>query len=332
MKLPLTLSVLLIFGGCNISVCAEEYLNAGFKRLAVLDPVNHHPMEVSYFYPSSAQGKGISSVGPVDILAISSAKMTSGRYPLVVISHGNLGSLWGHHDLASYLAKRGYIVVTLTHPGDNYKDASGIGATNTIYGRPLQVSAAITAALTEPFLAPYINSNQIGFIGFSAGGGTGLFLAGARADFQRLEEYCSSRLEDDVCESEGKIINDRPDILPQSDPRISAFVLMAPLSVFFSTESVKNIYSPIFLYAGEKDHQLDNEYNSIALTRDLPLSPEFRMIPGAGHFVFLAPCSINRTKSEPKLCQDPPGIDRHVIHQIINADIAEFLDVQLKGP
>ncbi|ETS32296.1 dienelactone hydrolase [Photorhabdus temperata] len=331
MKLPPILAILLVLCGCSISAYAEEYLNAGFKRLAVLDPISHHPMEVAYFYPSSTQGEGISSVGPDDIWAINSAKITSGRYPLVVISHGNLGSLWGHHDLASYLAKRGYIVITLSHPGDNYKDASGIGATSTIYGRPLQVSAAITAALKEPSLAPYINSNQIGFIGFSAGGGTGLFLAGAQADFQRLEEYCSSRLDAPVCEDKGKIENDRPDILPKPDPRISAFVLMAPLSVFFSTESVKNIHAPIFLYAGEKDNQLDNEYNSIALIRTLPLLPEFRMIPGAGHFVFLSPCSVNLANRAPELCQDPPGIDRHVVHQIMNADMAKFLDVQLKG-
>jgi hypothetical protein len=55
--------------------------------------------------------------------------------------------MWGHHDLASSLSQQGYIVVSVTHLGDNFQDASGIGATSTPYGRSLQISAALADAI-----------------------------------------------------------------------------------------------------------------------------------------------------------------------------------------
>ncbi|NKX16375.1 hypothetical protein HGG75_13070 [Ochrobactrum pseudogrignonense] len=60
----------------------------------------------------------------------------------------------GHHDLGASLARNGYIVVSVTHPGDNFKDPSRLGTVSSTYGRPMQISAALTAALDEAALAP----------------------------------------------------------------------------------------------------------------------------------------------------------------------------------
>ncbi|BCK65051.1 hypothetical protein KAM338_13100 [Aeromonas caviae] len=106
-------------------------------------------MDAVYFYPGVAAEKTPSTIGPYQIAAQKALNIVPGRYPAIVISHGNAGSLWSHHDLATTLARQGNIVITLTHPGDNYKDQTGAGAISSWYGRPLQISAVITAATND---------------------------------------------------------------------------------------------------------------------------------------------------------------------------------------
>ncbi len=43
------------------------------------------------------------------------------------------------HDLASALVRRGFVVVAVTHPGDNAHDHRRLGTLSNLYGRPLQI-------------------------------------------------------------------------------------------------------------------------------------------------------------------------------------------------
>ncbi|WP_417679574.1 alpha/beta hydrolase family protein [Roseibium sp.] len=312
-----------------VSICAAQIAlarapgGAGVRKFEVSDPVSGRMMDALAFYPSPAEG--VVDAGPYHVEAARDAEIAAGRYPLILLSHGNLGSMLGHHDLATALARRGYIVVSLTHPGDNFRDPSGLGATSTTLGRPLQISAALTAVLRDTLLSAHADSTRIGFIGFSAGGETGLLLAGAKPDLKRLETYCASRPDDHhVCEAGGRIRNDRPDLKPAADPRIRAFVLMAPLSVVFPEENLKDLRGPFRIYVGENDRELSPEDNAIALAKALSLSPELEILPGAGHFVFLAPCSTELGNTMPLLCTDPSGVDRVAIHRKLVSEIATF--------
>jgi hypothetical protein len=80
----------------------------------VTDPVGEKPMDAVYFYPGVAAEKTPSTIGPYQIAAQKALNIVPGRYPAIVISHGNAGSLWSHHDLATTLARQGNIVITLT--------------------------------------------------------------------------------------------------------------------------------------------------------------------------------------------------------------------------
>ena len=76
------------------------------------------------------------------------------------------------------LARKGFVVVAVIHPGDNAQDHSRLGTLSNLYGRPIQISEAITATLNDPMLAPFVNAGQVGVIGYSAGGETALILSG----------------------------------------------------------------------------------------------------------------------------------------------------------
>lgn len=316
--------VLFLLFFCAANVNAESIEGVGAKKLEVVDPVEQRPMDAMAFFPSPERTE-VTRIGPYEIAASRSASIAANRYPLILISHGNMGGMWGHHDLASSLAQQGYIVVSVTHPGDNFQDASRTGATSTVYGRPLQISAALTAALKDSVLAAHIDGDRIGFVGFSAGGTTGLILAGAKPALAHLESYCARRPDDrHVCEAHGRIRIDRAELTPSADPRIRAFVLLAPLSVVFPPEELKLITTPVQVYVGEKDEELSPTDNAVALARQMPHEAEVQVIPNAGHFTFLAPCSPQLSRTMPALCIDHHGVDRVALHQNINSDIARF--------
>lgn len=317
--------------GFTFFAWAQPADEAGFRRLAVNDPVTKQPMEAVWFYPGNVGGNTLSNFGPYHVSARNAVKMAPGRYPLIVISHGNAGSLWSHHDLATSLARQGNIVITLSHPGDNYKDQSGAGAASTLYGRPLQISAAITAALSNPDIRQHIDADKIAFIGFSSGGETGLLLAGGKIDPSRYVSYCENHQAEALCLAKGHIKNDSPTLAPELDPRIKAWVLMAPVSAPFAPESLKTLTKPTLIFTGDKDEELSWRENAGELAKILPAKPQLKVIPGAGHFVFLAPCSTELRNATPLLCEDPPGIDRVAVHSMIENDITRFLSGVWQG-
>jgi predicted dienelactone hydrolase len=56
----------------------------------------------------------------------------------------------------------------------------------------------------------------------------------------------------------------------------------------------------------------------------LPKPPEYQLIEGAGHYVFLAPCPTLLTLRLPEICKDPRGVDRAAIHARLNAEMVDF--------
>src|SRR3546814_6975842 len=102
------------------------------------------------FYPAAEAGEGTTAIGPYDVAAAFGVPEQPGAKPLVVISLGHGGSNLGHHDLAAYLARNGFIVATIEHPRDSFRDSSGNGHAAVMAGRPIPVSATISALLADP--------------------------------------------------------------------------------------------------------------------------------------------------------------------------------------
>ena len=301
-----------------------QHWSVGLHRLVFADPLDGRAMHALAFYPSSAP-KRISRIDGYRVDGNEGAPIAIGRYPLLMLSHGNTGTPLALHDLASALARRGFVVVAVTHPGDNAHDHSRLGTLSNLYGRPLQISAAITASLADPLLAPYVSGDQVGMIGYSAGGETALILSGAQPDLERLRRYCLERpLDADACKTNGVLIADRADLSAEADPRIHALLLMAPLSLMFGRHALAQVKVPALIYSGDKDQLLAIDKNAQALARKLPVTPNYRLLAGAGHFVFMAPCDDEQREHMAALCNDPDGVDREGIHLSLQAEAARF--------
>ena len=68
-------------------------------------------------------------------------------------------------------------------------------------------------------------------------------------------------------------------------------------------------------------------------SRDLlPHPPEYVLVPGAGHYSYLAPCTERLRHETPQLCADPPGLDRARFHLELAAEMADFFRRTLAMP
>ena len=326
MRLCAVLLVSLLGGLVSVhaAVAPHPHWSVGYHRMSFLDPLDSQPMKAITFYPSTGD-EHLSQVGAYRVAAAEDAKVAIGRFPLLMLSHGNTGTPLALHDLATSLARKGFVVVAVLHPGDNYKDHSRLGTLSNLYGRPIQISAAITATLGDPMLSPFVNVGQVGVIGYSAGGETALILAGAKPDFERLRRYCQERPEDrDACTSKGELVVDRDDLQPLADPRIHALMLMAPLSLMFGRQTLGDVHVPVLLYSGDGDKLVAVDKNAAALARKLPQPPDFKLLAGAGHFIFMAPCDDEQLALMPVLCTDADGVDREGIHRDLISEAGRF--------
>ncbi|WP_437880785.1 alpha/beta hydrolase family protein [Pseudomonas sp. LRF_L74] len=303
----------------------------GFHRLVLSDPLDDGQMHAVAFYPSlSAHGTTV--VGLYEVGAEAEAPVAAGHFPLIVLSHGNAGSPLAQHDLATALARHGFIVLAVLHPGDNYQDQRRLGTLSNLYGRPLQLSAAIDALQRDALLAGSLDARRVGVIGYSAGGESALIMAGARPKASLLRAYCQERPNDaDACANAGELVGDRADLSANADPRVAALLLLAPLGLMFDESRLHEVRVPVLLYSGDHDQVLAPERNAGALARNLPFAPDYRVLPGAGHFVFIAPCSTAMQEAVPPLCEDEEGIDRVAIHDQLGDEAVRFFRRALVG-
>lgn len=321
----------------------------GFASFETTDPVRGGPMTGYVFYPAAAKPDKPTRVAVYDIDAVADARPLPGARPLVLVSHGHGGSALGHADLATYLAGHGFVVATITHPGDNFRDASLDGHAEVWGGRPVQVSAAIDALLHDPRWRALIDPDRIGVAGFSNGGYTALMLVGAKTHVPRFADYCARYAHDAMCagadtyraeaarhgQTLEQFLQGIQDHLDDwgstSDPRVKAAFAMAPMSVMFDADGLSGVDRPVFLYYGEADSLLRPSENAARIRPLLKTLVGVRAIPKADHWVFIPPCTRELAAEVPEICRDPPGVDRAAEHARINADALAFFRKTLGG-
>jgi predicted dienelactone hydrolase len=78
------------------------------------------------------------------------------------------------------------------------------------------------------------------------------------------------------------------------------------------------------LYRPTADEVLVHPWNAERIAQMLPKPPEYQLVEGAGHYVFLAPCPAVMAAAAREICQDPNGIDRVAFHARLNTEMVEF--------
>ncbi|MEQ8344717.1 MAG: hypothetical protein RIB84_15415 [Sneathiellaceae bacterium] len=281
---------------------------AGVARLTV---PGEPPLPAAVWYPTE-MAETVTPVGIHSLAGAFGAAPASGRFPLLLLSHGSLGSELGHHDWAETLARHGFVVAAPRHLGDSFDRPEGQGSDVQLVGRPWQVTRTIDAMLADPKFAAAIDPARIGMIGFSAGGYTALVSLGARPDFGRWAVHCRLHPEDrEFCPP---ALGPRYTAMPRitrpgwavpDEVRVRSAVVMAPTAFLFDRAGLARIDAPLRVYRAGDDRTARNAWNADRLIDGLPEMPEQVTVPG-GHYVFLAPATQVPAALRP-LFEDPPG-------------------------
>ena len=225
-------------------------------------------------------------------------------------SHGTGGSHLGHHDTLAALARAGFVAAAVEHPRDNFRDDSGFATDLQLIGRPHHIVALIDGVLAHATVGPLVDRARIGMAGFSAGGYTTLLIAGAVPDFALQEEYRRAVPNDPLrgrADAAGKQRR-KPDLKIVADPRVRAIFLMAPaLGYVFDKAGLAKVEVPVRLYRPTADEVLAHPWNAERIAQMLPKPPEYQLIEGAGHYVFLPPCPMLLALRIPGHLQGPAG-------------------------
>lgn len=313
---------------------------AGITYGEAYAPIRETDVDFNIWYPASPGGKSV-TVGGNGVFygtpAGRDAPHQSGRFPMVIISHGAGGNAGQFGWIASELAQAGFVVVLPNHPGTTTGNASAEAAVR-VWERPADVSAVLDEITANAQDYPYMDTDRISILGFSAGGYTAMATAGARVDPGLLQGFCDDTdhgMSDCAFLAHFGVDLHAMDLSPASqdlrDPRISAAVIIDPgIIETITADSLGQIDIPmLILNLGDEDKIPAGVYARGAA--DLITDATYSVVGDATHFSFLAQCKprgaqilINEDELDP-LCDDAGGRPRSDIHDDLSGRIVAFL-------
>jgi predicted dienelactone hydrolase len=321
-----------LIAGCVLLLCAFRAHAAGFQSLEIAGP-GGKPISLAIWYPSQAAPL-VTNMGVFSEQVAFDGAIDGAGLPLVVISHGTGGYKYSHHDTALALAEAGFVVVALTHPGDNYTDQS---AATDILERPRHIVAALDYMLKEWPHRDRIAPSRVGIFGFSAGGFTALVSIGGQPDLGKVLPHCAAHPAQYACtfmsqhgERSKRALTAATEQMHER--RIRAAVIAAPaLGFTFDAAALGKVDIPIQLWRAQDDVVLPDPWYAEHVRVALPRQPEYHVVARAGHFDFLAPCTDKLAALAPQICASQEGFDRTEFHRRFNADVIGFFKKALSA-
>ena len=310
---------------------AEPGPSVGFEEIRVANG-GESALVAGVWYPTDAEPRLQHRDGFTQTVALAGA--VKGRdLPLVVLSHGGGGTYASHVDTALALARAGFVVAAVSHAGDTLHDQSKV---MMLWRRPAQLSRLIDAMLTDWRGHAAIDPQRIGAFGFSNGGFTGLVEAGGIPDLMKIDPYCAANPTHDLCAALAQAgvrtvsIIQPPADAWKPDHRIRAIAAAAPAFGFtFDRAGLASVRVPVLLWRAAQDRHQPSPWYEEAIRAALPLAPDYRVEPLAGHYAFLPPCGPQLQAAAPTICTDAPGFDRTDFHQRLNAELIRFFRASL---
>src|SRR5471032_197737 len=273
--------LILLAAGTTFAEPVGETHRVTADPTASLRDAQHRPeLRITVWYPAAADaverdiaigapGEAIFSVGSVAPDAAFASD--TGRRPVILFSHGYGGSarLMGWFGIA--MARDGYIVVAVDHPGNNGLDTMTPAGAALWWDRAEDLRLALKAAAEDPVIGSHMDLSRVGAAGFSAGGFTALVAAGGRVDRAHFARFCSANPDDGVCrpqressftEQDYAELFKHPDIQAElaraaddhSIGQVRAAFVMAPALVqALQPASLEHLHTPVDIILGDLD-------------------------------------------------------------------------------
>ncbi|OAF10116.1 hypothetical protein AYJ54_12340 [Bradyrhizobium centrolobii] len=316
---------ILVSAFCSVATLVQA---AGFRFITVPAEAGFPMLRAAVWSPCPGP-VGEVKLSVITLPATQDCAVSGEKLPLIVISHGYGGSFAGHHDTAEVLADGGFVVVALNHPVDaGGSDMSRADTLAALTERPADITRVINYMLSAWPDRGKLDPENIGFFGFSRGGYAGLVVAGGSPDFRKAIAFCPEGSPHPICAQLRR--NGMPTETFVHNERIKALVIADPaFGPLFDPDGLKNVKIPIQLWESELSGEdrtggeVTPDYVS-AIGRGLPVKPDYHLVPGAGHFAFLAPCTPDLANKLPRICTDRPGFDRAAFHAEFDVAVLAF--------
>ncbi len=257
------------------------------------------------------------------------------KFPLIILSHGILGTETSYPWLAVALAQKGYIVIAPHHDHQAKEDFKE-GELFRFWKRALVVTEVIdwTIARKSSF-QPIVDTSKIYFIGHSVGGQTGLLLAGLSYDIQQVMNTADGSEAKNILAKrvEKAFANEKPsneDVEANAklytEKRIKKFILLDPTPIFpgFSEESIKNLNAPLLYVGSSKSEIFNSDWVKSQITFLCPHIQTFET--HAGHFVYANEGTWLGRLIMSRYFSDAKGVNRTQVHAKLLARIVDFLN------
>ncbi|MFZ4516625.1 MAG: alpha/beta hydrolase family protein, partial [Acidimicrobiia bacterium] len=198
---------------------------------------NDRKLPVDIWYPADPRSAATASKATYTFIpglsmpsthAVNEPMLATGRFPVVVYSHGSSGFRYVSSFLTEHLASHGFIVVAPDHVGNTAIDVflgNAVSEQANAEMRPLDVSFVLDNVLAESDVNPvraHVDRQRVGVIGHSFGGYTAMSTVAGSST--------------------------RP-----ADARVKAIVGMAPYTRSLDDATLANVRVPALLMTGTKD-------------------------------------------------------------------------------
>jgi predicted dienelactone hydrolase len=182
---------------------------------------------------------------------------SDGPFPLIIVSHGYVGSRLLMTYLTENLASKGYVVIAIDHMESTYNDAAGFQSTLLNRSRDilfvLSQAAEMAGTGSRNFLSGIVDADNTGLIGYSMGGYGVLNAAGGGYSEMLVKMFGSMTGGSRAIEV---LTADNPSYKAMHDGRIKAVVAFAPWGMergVWDAGGLKGINVPVLFVAGDQD-------------------------------------------------------------------------------
>jgi predicted dienelactone hydrolase len=263
----------------------------GSRQLRIQDEDKGLSFPALVLYPTHVPSSP-TAFGPYSMDVSPDAPAAEGQYPLIIISHGTGGSHLVYRTIGTHLAKNGYVVAMLEHPGNNRNNNELEGTHENLVNRPRHVRLTMDAVSSDADLGGSVQPDNVGIIGHSMGAYTALAVAGGTPWSETRQ---------------------RVEVVPDGSLRN----VTVPILILSAEHDP---YTP----GWNAELVLAGVVDSARVTH--------RVIENAGHFSFLSPFPPQMRNAGFLPSTDPEGFDREEFHQWLPGEVLGFFDESLRNP
>ena len=328
-RIHVTLGVFVFFFTLSSAFCqltADDY-NVGQRTFSFEDNSRNRKLITEVWYPTPQKATDEDASTFIRIPTKRDAVISEGAFPLVLFSHGTGGGRLTVEWFCAGLASRGFIVAAVDHFGNTFDNPIPIEFV-TFWQRPQDIRFILDQLLGMQDFSSHLDVNKVGAAGFSLGGYTAITLAGAKMNFQALENYLKTeggKKEAEIPEMPRLIsFFEKPEVQesfkkapPLGDKRIKSVFVMSPAigQGFPSKKNFKEVSVPVYIVVTAKDAIAPPKTNAEHYAKLIAKSQYKILDSDAGHYVFLNEAKDGLKQEAPLFFNDTPGVNRKAIHE-----------------